>query len=133
MPKITREQVRKWDAKCSNGFHFDLNRFLMRGEKEISKYIPLPDGRKLEARLYYSEVTQGFRKIGVRPTLHLSIWKQTETAMVSHGLGKFIDAGEVTDKKNFSALCALCVNYPDDLLLQLVVVHKATLANETVF
>ena len=134
MPSITREQARKWDAKCSNGFHFDIHYYLIHGEKEIRKYIPMPDGRKLEARLLYREEWKNYRRVGVRPTLHLSVWQDAGNDMMrSSGLGKYIDIGEITEKKNYAALCARCGEYTDTQLLALAAQHKAALAKETIF
>ena len=45
MPSVTREQVNKWNAKLQNGFRFDIQRYVVWGEKQIKKSIELADGR----------------------------------------------------------------------------------------
>ena len=37
MPSVTREQVNKWNAKLQNGFRFDIQRYVVWGEKQIKK------------------------------------------------------------------------------------------------
>lgn len=46
MPSVTREQVNKWNAKLQNGFRFDIQRYVVWGEKQIKKSIELADGMK---------------------------------------------------------------------------------------
>ena len=55
MPSVTREQVNKWNAKLQNGFRFDIQRYVVWGEKQIQKSIELADGRILTAEIHFRD------------------------------------------------------------------------------
>ena len=53
MPKITREQLNKWNAQAANGFRLDLEYFLTWGEKRLEKIITRENGDRFSIILEY--------------------------------------------------------------------------------
>lgn len=56
MAQCTREQVNRWNAKLSNGFRLDLERFIIWNDKVATRSIELPDGKVLKADIGWTEV-----------------------------------------------------------------------------
>ena len=56
MAQCTREQVNRWNAKLSNGFRLDLERFIVWNDKVATRSIELPDGKVLKADIGWTEV-----------------------------------------------------------------------------
>lgn len=124
MAKCTKEQYQRWNAKAQNGFRFDLQHFLMWGEKRAERSIMLPNGNRLSACLEWHDVLEDegyYRKsIGVKPRLSLMVWSPAQTAGIwrSEGFGAII---EVTDKvykkKSWDELAKYTSNLNDDILM----------------
>ena len=81
MAQCTREQVNRWNAKLSNGFRLDLERFIVWNDKVATRSIELPDGKVLKADIGWTEVREEPRlgcfyqkTIGMMPRLSLSLW-----------------------------------------------------------
>ena len=75
MPSVTREQVNKWNAKLQNGFRFDIQRYVVWGEKQIKKSIELADGRILTAEIHFRDARDGYKYIGNEACISLAIWR----------------------------------------------------------
>ena len=121
MAKITNEQLTKWNAKLSNGFTLDLQRFVVWGEKEAVRNIDLGDSRMLQASIGWREIHEGYRFTGlVRPEMHLSVWTPTSSGMMSSsGLGATV---QVTDKtfsrKNWNEIAKITGEWNDERILE---------------
>lgn len=103
MPNITRAQYERWSAKLQNGFKFDLNRFLMWGEKQVVADYPLDDGRILQATISYYEVWN-CRQCHNVPRINISVWEDCGDFRRSYGLGHTEDAGEPQKTKRYAYL-----------------------------
>ena len=86
MAQCTREQVDRWNAKLSNGFRLDLERFIIWNDKVATHSIELPDGKVLKADIGWTEVREEPRlgcfyqkTIGMMPRLSLSLWTPSST------------------------------------------------------
>ena len=120
MPKITQEQITKWNEKNPHGFRLDWKHYVMYGEKEIARYIQIGEGKRLEVRLcYLPEYERKTNGWGCRwtvetgryiPSLHFSIWQDSGTAWVSHGMGWYVTVGEVQKKKKYTVLQTVAQN-----------------------
>lgn len=134
MAKLTKEQVRKWNAQLAGDFYFDWKHYLVWSEKVARRNVKLSDGKVLQATLEYRNVRDGFRYTGEQqPILHLAVWQPTNTEgmMSSHGMGVTIDVGVKQDKKKWSELCKLSALYDsDEKLLELAREHMDELKNE---
>ena len=130
MAKITREQIVKINSKCENGFKLDVRYFLMRNDKELVKFIEMPEGRLLEAKLCYMNdtdkivqdngLTYNQRNGKQRLTIHISLWsKACESGMRSSGMGKFIKLDNIQDKKLMSVLQKNTTIFTDTKILEL--------------
>ena len=135
MAKCTREQLNKWNGMLQNGFRFDLHCFLMSGDKKAVKVLDIADGRKLQAKLEYTEVRENWKTVGQQPVLHLSIWTVCENSdfMKSSGMGADVKMGAMQTKKNYNLLCNLSGTITDDEILRLANEHMARLNNPFVF
>ncbi len=135
MAKLTREQAIKWDRQLSGGYHLDIRKYVVWGEKTASLKVELGPDKILEANLSYREERQGYRSTGrQKPCLHLSVWNvNRETGVgISSGLGAFIDVGEVQDKKNWKELCRLSALYPAERIKALAAEHSGELGAASV-
>lgn len=121
--KVTAEQIKKWNAACSNGWAFDTQNF--NNEKRLVAYINLDDKCRLCAILYYKERKRG----ECIPCLHLSKWTLEGSCWHSRGTGTSIYVGEPQSKKMFSVLQKLTANYPENVLLDLANEHTVELNN----
>ena len=117
MATLTKKQHDLWNSKCKNGFTFDVKRYLVWSEKQIHKYIDLPNGDKLEATIYYTDEYDRYRFTGVRPVLHLQLWHPDGAFMRSSGIGKTISLGEIQEKRMFNQLCALSGTITDETIM----------------
>ncbi len=135
MARLTKEQALKWDSQLSGGYHLDIQKYVVWGEKTASLKIELSEDKILEANLSYREERSGYRYTGrQKPCLHLSIWNvNRETGVgTSHGLGAFIDVGEVQDKKNWKHLCALSGDYTAEKVKALAAEHAGELGASSI-
>lgn len=134
MASYTREQINRWNAKLHNGFELDFEYLLNHNEKVATKYLDLPDGRRLQARLMWNDVREGHRYTGlVRPFLHLSIWYGADTGMMrSYGLGAFVKITEQTyTRRNWNEIVKLTAEFTDDKIMEAARQHVAALKKET--
>lgn len=134
MAKLTKEQAIKWDKMLSNGYRFDVQNYLVWGDKHASLKIKLAEGKLLEASLIYREEGSGFRKTGRQiPNIHLRLWDVNEEigCGVSHGLGAYIPVGEIQNNRNWKYLCALSAEYPAERIMELAKDHVRELNAET--
>ena len=130
MASYTREQITRWNAKLQNGFELDIKALLNRNEKEATKYLDLPDGRRLQATLLWYEVRDDHRYTGqVQPKLHLSIWHGSHSGMmVSYGMGAFVDITEQTyARRNWNEIVKLTAAWTDDKIMETAQQYIATL------
>lgn len=58
MPKISVEQVKKINAKCSNGWRLDLEYYSTHGEKQLIKCIELDEESYLRFIICYNSQNQ---------------------------------------------------------------------------
>lgn len=127
---MTREDVKKINSECKNGFEFYLYGYLMNKEKELSKRIKLADNKFLEARLEWDKVLE--RKTNewgcswnvetgeVKPVLRLSVWTNKETGVaVSYGFGYTEVAGSPVKRRSMKSLQALTGNYTTEDIVRL--------------
>lgn len=134
MASYTREQINRWNAKLHNSFELDFEYLLNHNEKVATKYLDLPDGRRLQARLMWNDVREGHRYTGlVRPLLHLSIWYGADTGMMrSYGLGAFVKITEQTyTRRNWNEIVKLTAEFTDDKIMEAARQHVAALKKET--
>lgn len=132
MAKLTREQLTRWNAKLSNGFQLDLQRFAVWGEKDAVRNIKLDDGKILQAKINWREVRDGFRYTGlVQPQMHLSIWTPTGNGMLSSsGLGATIELTEKTfNKRSWNELAKFTVEWNDERIMEEAKKHMKQLNN----
>lgn len=137
---MTREDVKKINSECKNGFEFYLYGYLMRKEKELSKRINLADNQYLEARLEWHEVTE--RKTNewgcswnvktgeVQPALRLSVWTNKENGMaVSYGLGYTEVAGSPVKRRSMKRLQDITNNWTTENIVRLYEQKSGTKLN----
>ena len=131
MAKLTMAQAEKWSAKLSNGFKFDIQRYLMWSEKQAVKNIEFSDGRVLQASLHYMDVVENYRTVGLQPVCHVSIWTPCENSdfMQSSGLGAQFKIGEVQTKKNYNVLCKLSETLDDETIINFAKENLSQLNN----
>ena len=133
MAKLTKEQAIKWDKMLSSGYRLDVRHYMVWWEKTASLKIKLAENKILEGSLSYREERQGYRYTGRQvPVLHLQMWNVDANGVgISHGLGAWINVGEIQDKKNWKYLCALSAEYPAEKVLALAKEHAAELSAAT--
>lgn len=118
--KLTREQIKKWNAQAKNGFMIDLEFLLMHGEKTLIKLIDIAEGVKIEFKLWYiEEREQRTNQYGCRwtvgtgrqiPVLSVNLWRSTGTGSMysSVPIGEqFRKMGEPEKNKKYSTLCRI--------------------------
>jgi hypothetical protein len=130
MATITREQAVKLDKQAPGKWGFDLHHYLIWNEKTVRRVIDLDSGRKLEARIVFTEnyITH-HNEYGCawrtpagdyRIQLHLQVWHPglTEGVMEANGLGKWVDLdNEKHPRRNYKDLCKAAENITDENLL----------------
>ena len=131
MAQCTREQVNRWNAKLSNGFRLDLERF-----------IELPDGKVLKADIGWTEVREEPRlgcfyqkTIGMMPRLSLSLWTPSSTPGMwcSRGLGAVVKITDnIYQKRNWNELAKFTAEWDEKRLLEEAKKHMAELQNDVV-
>lgn len=140
MAKVTREQLTRWNAKLNNSFELDLQQFLIWNEKSAQRMIDLPDGKKLNAKISWYEVTDKpdapfwqQKVIGVRPCLDLSIWTPTSTPGMwsSRGVGAKVElTDKVYAKRNWNELAKFTAEWNDQRILDEAKKHTKELQND---
>ena len=131
MPSVTREQVNKWNAKLQNGFRFDIQRYVVWGEKQIKKSIELADGRILTAEIHYRDAREGYKYIGNEACISLAIWTRCANSdmMKSEGMGYHEVLGAVQPKKSYADLVKLSAVMDEPKILEVMNAHMNALNN----
>ena len=127
MPRITREQFNRWNAKAQGGFKFDLRHYVTWGEKTLVKTIERDGGDVLEIRLAYEdEYETRHSAAGCRyrvetgrhiPVMHMQYWTPSSTPGVytSRDLGQTQQIGDPQKTKSYDVLCKKSAVYGADL------------------
>ena len=133
--KITREQVKKINDKCSNGWTFDLWAAGVRGEKQLVLQAQKSDTEIVRGTLWWNEVHENFRTVGKVPQLHLALYhtRPDSDMMTSYGLGKTITLGDTVNRASMKVLQDLTKKFTKDDLLRLADENDAQLNKETIF
>ena len=128
MAQCTREQVDRWNAKLSNGFRLDLERFIVWNDKVATRSIELPDGKVLKADIGWTEVREeprlgcSYQKtIGMMPRLSLSLWTPSSTPGMwcSRGLGAVVKITDnIYQKRNWNELAKFTAEWDEKRLLE---------------
>lgn len=142
MAQCTREQVNRWNAKLSNGFRLDLERFIVWNDKVATRSIELPDGKVLKADIGWTEVREEPRlgcfyqkTIGMMPHLSLSLWTPSSTPGMwcSRGLGAVVKITDnIYQKRNWNELAKFTAEWDEKCLLEEANKHMAELQNDVV-
>lgn len=124
MANITKQQVLDVNKKCSNGWIMDVSFFLTHNEKTLVKDIKLSETEILRAKLWFTEVREGYHYTGlIVPQLHLSLYKTSADSifMTSHGLGNFVAIKdcEQVKRRNLKVLQTLTERFTDDELIKI--------------
>ncbi len=134
MAQMTKKQLETINAKCKNGFGFNIRSFLERGEKTLVRMITVKEDEKaVEIRLYWvDEVFHRKNDNGVTipnytgnvvPQILISIWtkKKEESIWRSYGLGPHHRFSEYPcNKRLMNKLCEVTEHITDDLIRSLL-------------
>ena len=131
---ISKKSVDTIDARCRNGFRFDLQTFMERGEKQLCRFITLRENEKLvKLTLWWRDETI-YRKNdygcmireytgNVVPELHCAVWhkRPDSSCWSSYGLGEFHPFGDhPSSKRLINALADATALVTDELILSLL-------------
>lgn len=132
--KITREQVKKINDKCSNGWAFDLWAAGVHSEKQLVLQVEKSDTEIVRGTLWWNEVHENFRTVGKVPQLHLALYhtKPGSDMMTSYGIGKTITLGGKVNRASMKVLQDLTKLFTKDDLLRLAEEHNAQLNKGTI-
>lgn len=132
--KITREQVKKINDKCSNGWAFDLWAAGVHNEKQLVLQAEKSDTEIVRGTLWWNEVHENFRTVGKVPQLHLALYhtKPGSDMMTSYGIGKTITLGDKVNRASMKVLQDLTKKFTKDDLLRLAEEHNAQLNKGTI-
>lgn len=129
---ISKKSVEAIDARCRNGFRFDLQRFVERGEKQLCRSITIRENEKLvKLTLWWRDETI-YRKNdygcmlreytgNVVPELHCAVWhkRPDSSCWSSYGLGGFHPFGDhPSPKRLMNALTEATALVTDELILR---------------
>lgn len=131
---ISEKTVNTIDARCRNGFRFDLQHFMERGEKQLCRFITIRENEKLvKLTLWWrDEATYRKNQYGctireytgnVVPELHCAVWHKSEASpcWVSLGFGGFHSFSEhPSSKRQINALADATALVTDELILSLL-------------
>lgn len=131
---ISEKSVNTINARCRNGFRFDLQRFEERDEKQFYRNITLKENEKvIKLTLWWrNEVLSNKNEYGyttrihtgnVIPELHCVVWHKCENSplWVSNGLGEFHPFGDhPSSKRLMNALADATALVTDELILALL-------------
>lgn len=131
---ISRKTVETIDARCRNGFRFDLQRFAERSEKQLCRFITLRKNKKQvkltlrwqdEVIIHKNRDGYAFREYTgkVIPELHCTVWRKNEASSfwISRGLGAFHPfSGHPSPKRLMNALADATALVTDELTLSLL-------------
>ncbi len=121
MPKITKEQIQKTNAKCSNDWRLDVEYYLFHNEKRLIKHIELDDKHYLEFALQYNTKNQ--------ISLHISKFEHEQGDYFAHseGLGKNTILIEKTfTRKIINNLIDFTNVFNDDECMRINAITKVT-------
>ncbi|MCD7793847.1 MAG: hypothetical protein LUC96_10405 [Alistipes sp.] len=131
---ISKKSVEAINARCRNGFRFDLQNFMERGEKRLCRSIMLKENEKLvKLTLWWQDETI-YRKNqygctireytgNVVPELHCAVWRKSEASSfwVSLGFGGFHPFNEhPSSKRLMNALADATALVTDGMILSLL-------------
>ena len=116
MAKLTREQAKKWNEQAKNGFQFDIEYYLIWGEKTLTKKIKMENGDVIEFKIEYNKEfetkTNGYGcKWNVEtgryiPMLYITHWKPSSSGCYhSSGWEKIETLGSPENSKKYNVLC----------------------------
>ena len=133
--KITREQVKKINDKCSNGWQLDVRHAMIWSEKQLVLQAQKSDTEIVRGTLWWNEVHKDFRTVGKVPQLHLALYhtRPDSDMMTSYGLGKTITLGDTVNRASMKVLQDLTKKFTKDDLLRLADENNAQLNKETIF
>lgn len=131
---ISNKTVETIDARCRNGFRFDLQRFKERGEKQLCRFITLKENEKLVKLTLWWQDEAIYRKNqygctireytgNVVPELHCAVWRKSEASpcWVSLGFGGFHPFSDhPSPKRLMNALADATTLITDELILSLL-------------
>ena len=131
---ISKKSVETIDARCRNGFRFDLQRFVERSEKQLCRFITIRENEKLVKLTIWWRDEAIYRKNdygctirrytgNVIPELHCAVWYKhpDSPCWSSHGLGSFHPFGEhPSPKRLMNALADATALVTDELILSLL-------------
>ena len=135
MPRLTKDQLKRWNEQMGGGFRFDAGHFITWGEKQGVKDIELEDGKTLRVNIRYQGVTHNFRQVGYQPVLSLQLFQPCSTPgmMSSSGLGYVHPIGEQQQRQNYRVLCKLSLEVKDEDIMNLAKEHMQQLKNPFIF
>lgn len=131
MPKLTRDQFSRWNAKAPEGWAFDVRTYCIWGEKTLVRYIAIDGDHKIELHVEFRpEYEKRRSEFGCAytvetgrhiPSLHVSRWTRSASGsgtFVSHGLGRWIKIGEPQTAKKYDVLCKIASTINADEYVQ---------------
>lgn len=133
--KITSEQIKKINDKCSNGWQLDVRHAIICSEKQLVLQAQKSETEIVRGTLWWNEVHENFCTVGKVPQLHLALYhtKPGSDMMTSYGLGKTITLGDMVSRTSMKVLQDLTKNFTEDDLLRLADKNNAQLNKETIF
>lgn len=127
MATISTKSIQKINDNCSNNFQFDIQAFVNRGDKNLSKTIHIDQKKLIKATLYYQDEVLNYQETGQKiPVLNVSVWiKSTESTIWSSGLGKFHYYKEKKVlRRNMTVLQEITKEITDDFINSLAVDNR---------
>ena len=114
MAKITREQIKKINSKCQNGWELDVQYFIFHSEKTLKKIIEQDTEHYLEFRLDYNYNNQ------ITLFINKFYHKANDEFATSNGLGKKkILEESPAPRKSINKLIEFTKTLPDDELMKI--------------
>ena len=114
MAKITREQIKKINSKCQNGWELDIQYFIFHNEKTLKKIIKLDAEHYLEFKLDYNYKNQ------IVLFINKFYHKLGADYATSNGLGKKKMLEETpTSRKSINKLIEYTETLTNELLMQI--------------
>lgn len=131
---ISKKSVETIDARCRNGFRFDLQRFVERGEKQLCRFVTIRENETLVKLTLWWRDEAVYRKNdygctireytgNVVPELHCAVWRKSEASpcWVSLGFGGFHSFSDHSlSKRQINALAEATALVTDELILSLL-------------
>ena len=114
MAKITREQIKKINSKCQNGWELDIQYFIFHNEKTLKKIIELDAEHYLEFKIDYNYQNQ------IVLFINKFYHKLGEDYATSNGLGKKKILEETpASRKSINKLIEYTETLTDEQLMQI--------------